>query len=174
MKKKLISIIISVALITPLFQNIAYAEQNTVPFLNLGELEGSSIISTNIKELKRIRNNISTINLESNTSKDEIEKNIKTLDLYLSELAGVRRNLEDYKRQYSNSQIDIFASELLSFTVETYVIGCRLAQSLMKELIAGNEDAKKIFYSQYANTIYYYFSLGDNQVAYIEVYFNIK
>lgn len=174
MKKKLISIIISIALIVPVFSNISHAEQNTVPITNLNELKGKDIITKNLKELKRIRNNINTINIQSNTAKTELDKNNKALNLYITELEDVRRNLEEYKRAYSNSEVDILAAELLSFTVETYIIGSRLTQVLIRELISGSEDAKNIFYSQYASTIYYYFSLGDNQIAYIDVYFNIK
>ncbi|MGL5315791.1 MAG: hypothetical protein ACRC92_21230, partial [Peptostreptococcaceae bacterium] len=134
MKKKLISIIISITLLVSVFSHISYAEQNTVPITNLNELKGKDIISKNLKELKMIRNNIDTINIQSDTRKTELEKNKKALSLYIIELEDVRRNLEEYKRAYSDSQVDIFAAELLSFTVETYIIGSRLTQVLIREL----------------------------------------
>lgn len=184
--KKIFAIIMAITLIITSTSYISYANENTDtkdttetrkpedPFFDLTDLKGRKELCGYMKDLKRIRNNINTINIQSHTSKEELEADAKLFGMYLNEMNELRKKLQDYEKNYSNSQTDIFAAEFLSFALETYVIGSKLSQSLMKELIEGNEDAKNIFYSQHANTIYYYFSLGDNQIAYLEVYFNLK
>lgn len=177
MSRKVSRIILSFLILMLTMSNIVYAQptrQQTIPYgPKVGDLKGREEIIKNLQKLKIVRANLVTINITENTTNEELQSINKDLDYYLEQFNIIRRDLENHKRTYKDSFSDLFFAEQISFVVDSFIISIRQQQILIKSLETDRENAKKLFYSNYLIPVYYYLTLGDQTIAYIENYFLI-
>ncbi|MFW2489797.1 hypothetical protein ACN077_14700 [Clostridium chromiireducens] len=175
MQSKIRRVIMFVILITLTLTNIAYAQPTTRQNAPYGpkveDLKGKEDIIQNLEQMKKIRSNLIIIDISGNSSEEQLKNTDKDLENFIQQLNIVRRNLENHKNKYKDSFPDIFFSEQISFVADSYIISIRLQQNLIRALENNNAEAKKLFYSNYLIPIYYYLTLGDQMVAYIDTYF---
>lgn len=169
-----IMIILVGALLRP---HVAYAQQDITGFSIIGpkikNLQGKDELMKSYNDLKRIRKNLGTISITSNSTGEELLQINKTLDFYIQELDNVNKNLNTHKANYKDSFDDMYTADMIKLIVNSYLLSIRNQQVLMREM---NEDAinsKNIIYSEYAIPVYYYLTLGDQMIAYIDLYFEI-
>lgn len=62
---------------------------------------------------------------------------------------------------------------MFKLIVNSYLLSIKNQQVLMREMNENMINSKNIVYSEYAIPIYYYLTLGDQMIAYIDVYFEI-
>lgn len=172
MKRKLIAIIMSVALIIPFAQIGVYAQEVNYP--KIENLKGKSELMKVLDEISRIRNNMSTVNITADASVDKLN----SIELYilknLTELNDVRITLEKYRAEYKDSFGDLYFSEEVQFIANSYIISLRQQQNLIRQLKKGNVDSKILFESDYLTPAYYYTVLGDQMYSYIKEYISIQ
>ncbi|MDU8966123.1 MAG: hypothetical protein E7H39_09730 [Clostridium sp.] len=130
-------------------------------------------IVRNLRDIERIRKNLSAVNISADSTPDDLEAINKDLEYYIQQFEVIEKNLQNYKVSYKDSFSDVFFSEQILFVAESFVISIRQQQNLIRELGINREEAKKLFYSSYLIPVYYYLTLGDNMIAYIETYFRI-
>jgi len=175
MTKKVSRLIIFLILITLTTTNIAYAQQTTNPVLPYGpkveDLKDKEDIIKNFEDIKRIRSNLTVMNITENSTPEELKSIYKDLDYYIEQFNTTRKNLDNHKLAYKDSFSDVFFSEQILFIADSFIISLRQQQNLVRELENHKEEAKKLFYSSYLIPLYYYLSLGDQMVSYIQTYF---
>lgn len=178
MQRKIRRVIIFVILITRTLTNIAYAQPTTRQNAPYGprveELKGKEAIIQNLQQMKQIRANLTIIDIAESSTAEELKNTYKDLDNFIEQLNIIRKNLEDYKNTYKDSFPDIFFSEEISFVAESYIISIRNQQNLIRALESNKAESKKLFYSNYLIPVYYYLTLGDQMVAYIDTYFVVS
>jgi predicted nucleic acid-binding Zn-ribbon protein len=136
-------------------------------------LKNKEEIVRNLRDIERIRKNLSAVNISADSTPDDLEAINKDLEYYIQQFEVIEKNLQNYKVSYKDSFSDVFFSEQILFVAESFVISIRQQQNLIRELGINREEAKKLFYSSYLIPVYYYLTLGDNMIAYIETYFRI-
>lgn len=176
--KKTLNIFIMIILVGALLSpHVAYAQQNTMDFTIIGpkieNLQGENELMRYYNDIKRIRRNLGTISITSNSTAEELLQINRTLDFYIQELNSVNRNLDTYKQNYKDSFNDIYTADMFELIVNSYLLSIRNQQVLMREMNENTVNSKNIFYSEYAIPIYYYLTLGDQMVAYIDLYLEI-
>ena len=171
MIKKLLIIVLVSIFITPFYSKITFAEDIYYP--KVENLQGKEQLITELEELKRIRENMSTINIKADLDSEGLKHANKYISSYLTELNSVRNDLETHRVNYKNSFADLYFSEQIQFIADSYIISLRQQQNLLKQLNKNNPDAKKLFESDYLTPAYYYITLGDQMYSYIIDYFSI-
>lgn len=175
MTRKVSRSIILLILITLTMTNISYAKLTTNQDAPYGpkveDLKGKEDIVKNLQEIKRIRGNLIVMNITENSTLEELKSIDKDLEYYIQQFNTIRRNLDNHKLSYKDSFSDVFFSEEILFIADSYIISLRQQQNLVRALEDKKVDAKKLFYSNYLIPIYYYLSLGDQMISYIETYF---
>ncbi|OSB12347.1 hypothetical protein [Paraclostridium bifermentans] len=171
MIKKLLIIVLVSIFITPFYSKITFAEDRYYP--KVENLQGKEQLITELEELKRIRENMSTINIKADLDSEGLKHANKYISAYLTELNSVRNDLETHRVNYKNSFADLYFSEQIQFIADSYIISLRQQQNLLKQLDENNPDAKKLFESDYLTPAYYYVTLGDQMYSYIIDYFSI-
>lgn len=175
MPRKVSRLILLVILITLTMTNIAYAQPTTnqnVPYgPKVEELKGKEDIVKNLQEIKRIRANLTVMNITENSTTEQLKSIDKDLDYYIEQFNIVRKNLENHKLLYKDSFPDVFFSEQILFIADSFIISIRQQQNLVRALETNKVDAKKLFYSNYLIPVYYYLTLGDQMISYMETYF---
>lgn len=158
--------------------NIVYAKSISVETMPYGpkvqDLKGKDEIIKNLENIKRIRANLIVVDIKESSTNEELQALNKNLESYLNEINKSKRNLEQHKITYKDSFPDLFFAEEVSFIAESYIISIRQQQNLIRQLQLNQEEAKKLFYSGYLIPVYYYLTLGDQMVTYIETYFVIS
>ena len=91
MIKKLLIIILVSIFIAPFSSQIAFAQDVYYP--KVENLQGKEQLITELEELKRIRENMSTINIKSDLNSEGLKRANKYITAYLSELNSVRSDL---------------------------------------------------------------------------------
>lgn len=157
--------------ISPFSSNITFAQDRYYP--KVENLQGKEQLITELEELKRIRENMSTINIKSDLDSDGLQRANQYIIAYLTELNSVRNDLENHRVNYKNSFADIYFSEQIQFIADSYIISLRQQQNLLRQLGKNNSDAKKLFESDYLTPTYYYVTLGDQMYSYIVEYISI-
>lgn len=174
---KLKAIIISLLLIilttTNVVQAMPVARQKEYYGPKVGELKGKEDIIKNLEEIKRIRANLVAVDISENVTDQELKEINKNLDYYLIQINAVIKNLEGHKVYYKDSFPDLFLSEQIIFIADSFILSIRQLQILTKQLEGVNKEARKLFYSNYLIPVYYYLTLGDQMIAYIDKYFVI-
>lgn len=170
MQRKVRRVIMFVILITLALSNIAYA-QNAPYGPKVEDLKGKENIIQNLDQMKKLRSNLTIIGISENSSEEELKNTDKDLENFIQQLNIIRKNLENHRNTYKDSFPDIFFSEQISFVADSYIISLRLQQNLIRALEGNNAESKKLFYSNYLIPVYYYLTLGDQMVAYIDTYF---
>ncbi|EQK38491.1 MULTISPECIES: hypothetical protein [Paraclostridium] len=171
MIKKLLIIVLVSIFISPFSSNITFAQDRYYP--KVENLQGKEQLITELEELKRIRENMSTINIKSDLDSDGLQRANQYIIAYLTELNSVRNDLENHRVNYKNSFADIYFSEQIQFIADSYIISLRQQQNLLRQLGKNNSDAKKLFESDYLTPTYYYVTLGDQMYSYIVEYISI-
>lgn len=171
MIKKLLIIVLVSIFIAPFSSNTTFAQDRYYP--KVENLQGKEQLITELEELKRIRENMSTINIKSDLGSDGLKRANQYISVYLTELNSVRNDLENHRVNYKNSFADLYFSEQIQFIADSYIISLRQQQNLLKQLNKNNPDAKKLFESDYLTPAYYYITLGDQMYSYIVEYFAI-
>lgn len=178
MKRKISCLLLSVIFMMLAMNNIVYAKSISVETMPYGpkieDLKGKDEIIKNLENIKRIRANLIVVAIKENSTNEELQALNKDLESYLNEINKSKRNLEQHKITYKDSFPDVFFAEEVSFIAESYIISIRQQQNLIRQLQLNQEEAKKLFYSGYLIPIYYYLTLGDQMVTYIETYFVIS
>lgn len=177
MKKKIFLFILSLIFAIPLMSNIVYCEKNNINVESktyhgpiIENLKGKKELFDNLENLKRIRNNLCSIRICGDVSKKQLESINNDLDFYLTQLNTVKSDLEKHKNIYKDSFSDVYFAEQVIFITDSYILSIRQQQNLITQLNTNNIDAKKMFHSDYLIPIYYYLTLGDEIIAYIEKY----
>ena len=176
--KKTLNIFIMIILVgTLLSPHALYAQQNTSGFSILGpkieNLQGKDELIKYYNDLKRIRKNLGTISITSNSTKEELLQINRTLDFYIQELDNVNKSLDMHKANYKDSFDDVYTADMFKLIVNSYLLSIKNQQVLMREMNENTINSKNIVYSEYAIPIYYYLTLGDQMIAYIDSYFEI-
>ena len=178
MKRKISCLLLSVIFMMLAMNNIVYAKSISVETMPYGpkieDLKGKDEIIKNLENIKRIRANLIVVAIKENSTNEELQALNKDLESYLNEINKSKRNLEQHKITYKDSFPDVFFAEEVSFIAESYIISIRQQQNLIRQLQLNQEEAKKLFYSRYLIPVYYYLTLGDQMVTYIETYFVIS
>lgn len=171
MKKSLIIIALSIIFTIPFMCQHAYSQEKYYP--KVENLQGKEQLMSELDELKRIRENMSTINITSDLDSEGLKRANQYINAYLTELNSVRNNLETHRVNYKDSFADLYFSEQIQFIADSYIISLRQQQNLLGQLEKNNTDAKKLFESDYLTPTYYYVTLGDQMYAYIVDYISI-
>lgn len=178
MKRKISYLLLSMIFMMLAMNNIVYAKSISVETMPYGpkieDLKGKDEIIKNLENIKRIRANLIVVAIKENSTNEELQALNKDLESYLNEINKSKRNLEQHKITYKYSFPDVFFAEEISFIAESYIISIRQQQNLIRQLQLNQEEAKKLFYSGYLIPVYYYLTLGDQMVTYIETYFVIS
>ena len=178
MKRKISYLLLSVIFMMLAMNNIVYAKSISVETMPYGpkieDLKGKDEIIKNLENIKRIRANLIVVAIKESSTNEELQGLNKDLESYLNEINKSKRNLEQHKITYKDSFPDVFFAEEVSFIAESYIISIRQQQNLIRQLQLNQEEAKKLFYSGYLIPVYYYLTLGDQMVTYIETYFVIS
>ncbi|MCU9809648.1 hypothetical protein LEQ06_16705 [Paraclostridium sp. AKS46] len=140
MIKKLLIIVLVSIFISPFSSNITFAQDRYYP--KVENLQGKEQLITELEELKRIRENMSTINIKSDLDSDGLQRANQYIIAYLTELNSVRNDLENHRVNYKNSFADIYFSEQIQFIADSYIISLRQQQNLLRQLGKNNSDAK--------------------------------
>ncbi|MGL5313915.1 MAG: hypothetical protein ACRC92_11775 [Peptostreptococcaceae bacterium] len=120
------------------------------------------------ENLKRVRENMNTINISESTVELKAGELLRQINFYSNELSSIRNRLESNKVQYRNSPADVFLASRIDIVVYSYEITLQQQESLIIAVGKGDIDIDKVFLSEYINNIYYYLSLGDNMIAYLD------
>lgn len=178
MPKKIRRLIILFTVIILTMTNIAYAQPITKENIPYGpkveDLKGKDEIVKNFEEIKRIRANLTIIDITENSTDEQLKSTNKDLDYYLEQFNLIRKNLETHKLSYKDSFADIFFAEEISFIADSFIISIAQQQNLIRALQANKEESKRLFYSNYLIPAYYYLTLGDQMIAYIQNYFVVS
>ncbi len=184
MRRKVSRLIIFVVLITLTITNIAYAQsiahaQSTIKLQapygpKVEDLKGKEDIIKNFQDIKRIRANLSVININASLTPEELRAIDKDLEYYIQQFNSIKRNLENHEITYKDSFADVFFAEQISFVAESFIISLRQQQNLVRALEDNRAEAKKLFHSTYLIPVYYYLTLGDQMIAYIDTYFVVS
>lgn len=184
MKKKLNYLITFCILITINTTNIVYANTDTLhkqekinviePYgPKVEDLKSKENIIKNLNEIKRIRGNLTSIRITQNLTQDELKNIYNRLDLYINEFDQIKKNLDNDIIKYSDSFSDTFFSEQILFIAQSYIISLKQQQNLIIALQTKKVSSENLFYSSYLIPVYYYLTLGDQMVSYINTYFVI-
>lgn len=178
MQRKIRRVIMFMLLITITLANVAYAQPTTRQYSPYGpkieDLKGKENIIQNLEQMKRIRANLTVVEIAESSTGEQLKNTYKDLENYIQQLNIIRTNLENHKNTYKNSFPDIYFSEEISFVVESYIISLRNQQSLITALETSKTESKKLFYSNYLIPVYYYLTLGDQMVSYVDTYFVVS
>lgn len=175
MKKKYI--LITVLLFSFIITNssIACAQQSklAVPPM-LKDLKGKDELVGYFNEIKRIRSNLNTININTVTAKDKATEIQKQINFYQTEISDLVKSISNFEKKYANSHPDLLFSQQIKLILETYSMSLNQQISLLDALINNDFDASRLFYSDYLTYIYYYLNLGDQMLSYIDTFYNLK
>lgn len=185
MRKRVERVIIFFILIMMTMTNISYAHTNisyeqakTSTMQPYGpkveDLKSKDVIVKNLQDIKRIRGNLTSVNITENSTPESLKDTYKFLDYYMQEFNEIKKSLDTNITAHKDSFSDVFFSEQILFIAESYIISLRQQQNLINALQEQRVEAKKLFYSSYLIPIYYYLTLGDQMTAYIDTYFVVS
>lgn len=181
--KKITSRVIAITMSIALFliilpRNIYSLNNNSISAPNASQitsaLKGKDELIKNFNDIKRIRNNINTISINSQTAKDKLQSIQKQINSYSSELKSILNSLSKHKATYKDSVADIFIANQLE--IIAFILDSSLQQQLLllDTVISGNTESTDLFFSEYLVSIYYYISVADEMLHYMENIYNIK
>ena len=174
MKRKFI--LITLLLISFIVTNnsISFAQESTssVPVI-LQNLKGKDELKGYIDRIESVRSNINTININSSTTKEDVPEIKKQINFYLSELSSINNSVKSFETKYSNSKPDLIFANQIKILIEIYQMSLNQQLSLLDAITENSSEATKFFYSNYLAYIYYYLSLGDQMIAYVNTFYNL-
>ena len=166
---KVILTISSILLCLGIFTNKTYAIENkisTVPVV-VQDLQNKEALANIFKEIKMIRDNMRTIDINTKTIKEKSGILKPQIASYINQLQGVYNNIDRHKRIYKDSYPDVFVADQLQILSSVYQALLRDQLILIDGLLKDDPEASKLVYSDYLYTIYYYVLLGDQMLNYI-------
>ncbi|WP_042274668.1 hypothetical protein [Faecalimicrobium dakarense] len=174
MKKR--RILITVMLLLSIMINVptSFAQQSNyaIPPM-LQNIKGKNELVSIFNEIKAVRENISTIDINALTIKDKSNDLKKQINFYITQLTDIETKISSFNRKYSDSEPDLLFSQQLSIIAETYKMTLAQQLALIDSLLRNDPEASTLFHSNYLTYIYYYLSLGDQMLAYIDVYYDL-
>lgn len=175
MLKKISNFLIAIILVTFTITNVSYAAPSDVTTIPLGpnlqDLKGKDEILKNLQNLITVRTNLISILITADSTNEELLSIDKTLSLYRESLNLIRKNLADYALLYQDSFTDILLAEQVSFIASSYIISITQQQTLIRSLQINRKNSSQLFYSNYLINVYFYLTLGDQMLAYIDSYY---
>ena len=134
------------------------------------DLKGKDALIKNLNDIKKVRENLVTINISETSTNEELDKAYTELESYLQQITLYKRTLLQHQIDYKDSFADVFFADKVSLIANSYIVSIRMQQNLIRQLREGKLDAKTLFYSDYQIPVYYYLTLGDQTYSYIETY----
>ena len=141
---------------------------------SLKNVKGYEELKKNLDEIKRIRKNVLIVNINTTDTEKRLNLVKEKLNYHIVELRAVKNNLNRFKGIYSNSKEDVLFAEQLSFIATSYELSLNQQISLIEDLIAKDPESTELFFSDGMAHIYYYLTLGDQMVSYIDNYYNLR
>lgn len=177
MPRKLSRLISAIIFIMLTITSTVHAEpqrQQKMPYgPRIVNLRGKDEVLKFLQQIKVIRGSLINISITERTTNEELDDMNKQLEIYLEQLDVVISNLERYKLTYKNSFEDVFFAERLNFIAHSFRLSIMGQLNLIIALKTDRANALRLFYSHYLIPAYYYLTMGDQIVAYIETYFVI-
>lgn len=136
------------------------------------ELKGKEDLIKYFNEIKRIRSNMNTIDINAETAKQKSDSIKKQIAFYSAELKTILNLLARHKSVYKDSTADIFVAnqiEIIAFILDSSL----LQQSLLVDRLAKGENTE-LFFSEYLVSIYYYLNIADEMISYLERFYSMK
>lgn len=136
------------------------------------ELKGKEELIKYFSEIKRIRNNMNTISINSETAKQKADTIQKQITSYSSELKTVLNLIARFKVVYKDSPSDLFVANQVE--IVSFILDSSLQQQalLVDRLVQG--EATNLFFSDYLVSIYYYLNVADEMISYLERFYGIR
>lgn len=174
MKNKFILMILLLISLTVTNSSISFAQESTssIPVI-LQNIKGKNELKGYINEIESIRSNMSTININSSTTKENANEIKKQITLYLSELSSINNSIKNFEVKYSDSQPDLIFANQIKILIEVYQMSLNQQLSLLDAIIENSFESSRLFYSDYLAYIYYYLSLGDQMISYVNTFYNL-
>ncbi|MZK52711.1 hypothetical protein [Clostridium beijerinckii] len=173
MRKIIIRLITFVVFVTVFTSNLAYAQIPSVPQPygpKISNLQNKEDIINSLNQIKVIRANLTVYNIKPDTPVDELKTLDTDVQRYIEQLRIIRTNLVNHADKYSNSISDVFFSEQIVIIATCYIVSLKHQQLLVRAIESNVPEASTLFYSTYMIPIYYYLTLGDEQIAYTQTY----
>ena len=167
-RKKLICIFIAMVILMPTITPMSYALNPFYSSSNLSDIKDKDNLVKNLIEIQRIRDNLSTLNINSNSSNNDLIEASRSINLYISELSRIRNNFEDHINRNKDSEADVFIANASIYITQCYILGLGETKFLINNLKDGKTSKINIFYSQENSIMYQYFMNGDLQLACFE------
>ena len=167
-RKKLICIFIAMVILMPTITPMSYALSPFYSSSNLSDIKDKDNLVKNLIEIQRIRDNLSTLNINSNSSNNDLIEASRSINLYISELSRIRNNFEDHINRNKDSEADVFIANASIYITQCYILGLGETKFLINNLKDGKTSKINIFYSQENSIMYQYFMNGDLQLACFE------
>lgn len=167
-RKKLICIFIAMVILMPTITPMSYALSPFYSSSNLSDIKDKDNLVKNLIEIQRIRDNLSTLNINSNSSNNDLIEASRSINLYVSELSRIRNNFEDHINRNKDSEADVFIANASIYITQCYILGLGETKFLINNLKDGKTSKINIFYSQENSIMYQYFMNGDLQLACFE------
>ena len=167
-RKKLICIFIAMVILMPTITPMSYALSPFYSSSNLSDIKDKDNLVKNLIEIQRIRDNLSTLNINSNSSNNDLIEASRSINLYISELSRIRNNFEDHINRNNDSEADVFIANASIYITQCYILGLGETKFLINNLKDGKTSKINIFYSQENSIMYQYFMNGDLQLACFE------
>ena len=167
-RKKLICIFIAMVILMPTITPMSYALSPFYSSSNLSDIKDKDNLVKNLIEIQRIRDNLSTLNINSNSSNNDLIEASRSINLYISELSRIRNNFEDHINRNKDSEADVFIANASIYITQCYILGLGETKFLINNLKDGKTSKIIIFYSQENSIMYQYFMNGDLQLACFE------
>ena len=167
-RKKLICIFIAMVILMPTITPMSYALSPCYSSSNLSDITDKDNLVKNLIEIQRIRDNLSTLNINSNSSNNDLIEASRSINLYISELSRIRNNFEDHINRNKDSEADVFIANASIYITQCYILGLGETKFLINNLKDGKTSKINIFYSQENSIMYQYFMNGDLQLACFE------
>ncbi|WP_297423858.1 hypothetical protein [Clostridium sp.] len=153
--------------------DIAYAQIPTKPTPygpRISDLQNKEDILSSLEQIKTIRANLVVINVKSDTPVEQLKTIDTNLQRDIDQLRVIRGNLVNHADKYANSISDVFFAEQIVIIANCYIVSLKHQQLLIRSLENNVGEASTLFYSTYMIPIYYYLTLGDEQIAYTQTY----
>lgn len=156
-----------------------YAEpqqrQETIPYgPKLVNLKGKEDLLRILKQLKATRASLINININESTTDQELKEINNQLEIYLIQFDIIKNNLERHESAYKESIPDRLMVERLYLVISSFTISILSQQELIKALRDDRVNAQKLIYSTYLIPVYYFLTLGDQVIAYVETYITMS
>ena len=149
-RKKLICIFIAMVILMPTITPMSYALSPFYSSSNLSDIKDKDNLVKNLIEIQRIRDNLSTLNINSNSSNNDLIEASRSINLYISELSRIRNNFEDHINRNKDSEADVFIANASIYITQCYILGLGETKFLINNLKDGKTSKINIFFIKFS------------------------